>query len=106
MLAIYDMSHITNNDFQPWVVQGYIAQTKNVEVSWAKATKSTAQENLKSEEKSKKKKPKKPIFGGNYVKGWCKRATTRRRGQSSIKETTSSMVTTITLPSNLFLLIS
>lgn len=49
----YNVSHITNNDFQPWGFQGYIAQTKNVDVDWAKATKSTTQEKLRSEDKSK-----------------------------------------------------
>ncbi len=41
---IYGSTTPTNNDFMLWLVRGYIAQVKGVEINWAKVVASTARE--------------------------------------------------------------
>lgn len=37
----YGTTNITNNEFYPWFVKGYILQEKGVDVNWAKSVIST-----------------------------------------------------------------
>jgi hypothetical protein len=41
---VFGTSIVTNNKVPLWIVRGYIAQTKNIEINWAKGTASTARE--------------------------------------------------------------
>jgi hypothetical protein len=34
---LYGTSTITNNEFMSWMVKGYIAQCKSIDINWVKA---------------------------------------------------------------------
>ncbi len=38
---VFGTSIVTNNEVPLWIVRGYIAQMKNIEINWAKAVTST-----------------------------------------------------------------
>jgi hypothetical protein len=42
---VFGTSTITNNEVLTWIVHGFIAQSKRIEINWVKVTKSTTKEN-------------------------------------------------------------
>jgi hypothetical protein len=41
---VFGTSNVTNNEILTWIVHGFIAQGKGVDINWAKATDSTTKE--------------------------------------------------------------
>jgi len=41
---------VTNNEFYLWLIKGYIAQEKGIELNWVKVATSTAREKFKRKE--------------------------------------------------------
>jgi hypothetical protein len=42
---MFGTSGVTNNEIHAWIVCGFIAQSKGVDIHWAKEIKSTTKEN-------------------------------------------------------------
>ncbi len=47
---VFGTSIVTNNEVLLWIVQGYFAQTKNIEINWAKAAPSTVREKTRKDD--------------------------------------------------------
>ena len=48
---VFGMEEVTNNEMQGWIVKGYIAEKKQIEINWAKAAAMTAVEMAKREKR-------------------------------------------------------
>jgi len=49
---VFGIEEVTNNEVQGWIVKGYIAKKKKIEINWAKATTMTTVEMARREKRN------------------------------------------------------